>query len=216
MEVLATICFLLALVRMSFADVSAVMQALPLVVTFGAAVFLKEPVGWRRWAAILVGFVGVMIIIRPGFAGFQPAMILMVFSVVFAAIRDLITKSLPATVHSYWVTVATAILVALFGLSATTVLQQWTSVTRGNRQRCPVSIHQPRVGHRVWFRCVRGNTRLHHNAGFGYCRGHRYLRLESRAKASETGIAVAQGLHDCVNCRAWMIKTKKKRVTVNF
>ncbi len=129
MEVLATIAFLVALVRISFADVSAVMQSLPLAVTFGAAVFLGEPVGWRRWAAILIGFVGVLIIIRPGFAGFQPATLLVVLSVLFAAARDLITRVLPSDVHSYWVTVATAILVAGFGLTSTTVLGQWVPVS---------------------------------------------------------------------------------------
>lgn len=129
MEVLATITFLIALVRIPFADVSAVMQSLPLAVTFGAAVFLGEPVGWRRWIAILAGFVGVLIIIRPGFVGFQSATLLVVLSVLFAAARDLITRTLPPDVHSYWVTVATAIMVALFGLTATTVLGQWQAVS---------------------------------------------------------------------------------------
>jgi len=129
MEVLATIVFLIALVRIPFADVSAVMQSLPLAVTFGAAVFLGEPVGWRRWAAILVGFIGVLIIIRPGFTGFQPATLLVVLSVLFAAARDLITRVLPSDVHSYWVTVATALMVAGYGLISTTVLGQWEPIT---------------------------------------------------------------------------------------
>lgn len=129
MEVLATITFLIALVQISFADLSAVMQALPLAVTFGAAVFLGEPVGWRRWTAILVGFLGVLIIIRPGLAGFQPAMLLVVLSVLFAATRDLITKVLPADVHSYWVTMTTAIMVAIYGLTSTTVLGQWQPIS---------------------------------------------------------------------------------------
>jgi len=128
MEVLATILFLLALVRIAFADVSAVMQSLPLAVTFGAAVFLREPVGWRRWSAILIGFIGVIIIIRPGMAGFQPAMLLVAASVLFAAARDLITRTLPGDVHNYWVTAATAVFVAVFGLAATTVLQQWQAI----------------------------------------------------------------------------------------
>jgi len=129
MEVLATITFLVALVRIPFADVSAVMQSLPLAVTFGAAVFLGEAVGWRRWAAILVGFIGVLIIIRPGYVGFQPATILVVMSVFFAAARDLITRALPADVHSYWVTVATGVMVASYGFGSTTLLGQWEPLT---------------------------------------------------------------------------------------
>lgn len=129
LEVLATIAFLIALVRISFADVSAVMQSLPLVVTFGAALFLGEAVGWRRWAAIIVGFIGVLIIIRPGYVGFQPATLLVVLAVLFAAARDLVTRTLPADVNSYWVNVATAVSVALFGLIATTLLGEWHSIT---------------------------------------------------------------------------------------
>jgi len=129
MDVFATIFFLVALMVLPFGDVSAVMQSLPLAVTFGAAVFLKEPVGWRRWSAIIVGFIGVMVIIRPGFAGFEPAMLLVVVSVVFAAGRDLITKTLSSDIHSYWITLATAIAVALFGLISTTVLGHWQPVS---------------------------------------------------------------------------------------
>ena len=128
LEVLATIAFLIALVRIPFADVSAVMQSLPLVVTLGAALFLGEAVGWRRWAAIMVGLFGVLIIIRPGFVGFQGATLLVVLAVLFAAARDIITRTLPADVNSYWVNVATAVSVALFGLIATTALGQWQPI----------------------------------------------------------------------------------------
>jgi len=129
LEVLATIAFLIALVRISFADVSAVMQSLPLMVTLGAALFLGEAVGWRRWAAIIVGLIGVLIIIRPGYIGFQPATLLVVLAVLFAAARDLITRTLPADVNSYWVNVATALSVATFGLLATTVLGEWQPIS---------------------------------------------------------------------------------------
>ena len=57
-EVVASILYLKALSLMAFANVSAIMQSLPLAVTLGAALFLGEPVGWRRWTAILVGFLG--------------------------------------------------------------------------------------------------------------------------------------------------------------
>lgn len=129
MEVLATIVFLMGLVRIPFADVSAVMQSLPLAVTAGAVVFLGEVVGWRRWAAILVGFFGVLIIIRPGTLSFDPAILLIVLSVIFAAARDLVTRTLPKQVDSYWVTVATAVMVVMFAVVATSTTAQWQVVT---------------------------------------------------------------------------------------
>ena len=70
-EVGATIGFLTALAHMPLANVTAILQALPLTVTMAAALFLGEAVGWRRWLAIGVGLAGVMIIIRPGMDGFS-------------------------------------------------------------------------------------------------------------------------------------------------
>jgi drug/metabolite transporter (DMT)-like permease len=70
-EAAATLCFITALSRLPLATVSAILQALPLVVTMGAALFFSEPVGWRRWAAIFVGLIGVLVILRPGFEGFN-------------------------------------------------------------------------------------------------------------------------------------------------
>ena len=62
--------FLTALFNMPIANVTAILQSLPLTITLAAAVFLREPVGWRRLGAILVGFAGVMLIVRPGAADF--------------------------------------------------------------------------------------------------------------------------------------------------
>jgi drug/metabolite transporter (DMT)-like permease len=61
---------------------SAVIQANPLLVTLGAALFLGERVGWRRWLAILVGLFGVMLIIRPGTAGFDASIWLAVIAAI--------------------------------------------------------------------------------------------------------------------------------------
>ena len=60
-ELVATVLFLIALTRMPLANISAVLQALPLAVTMGAALFFGETVGWRRWLAIAAGFTGVML-----------------------------------------------------------------------------------------------------------------------------------------------------------
>lgn len=129
MEVLATFTFLFALARIALSDVFAVLQSLPLVVTLGAVLFFNERVGWRRWAAIAIGFAGVLIIIRPGFEGFQPAILLVVLAVLFAAGRDLMTKAMPTDVHSFWVTSATAVMVCASGLIACTVVEAWQPVS---------------------------------------------------------------------------------------
>ncbi len=66
MEALASVTYISALGQIPLANASAIMQALPLAVTLGATLFLGEPVGWRRWTAIIAGFIGVLIVLRPG------------------------------------------------------------------------------------------------------------------------------------------------------
>lgn len=89
----------LSLVPMS--TVAAVFQATPLAITLGAALFLGEQVGWRRWSAILVGFCGVLLIIRPGMAGFNPASLIVLGAVAGIATRDLISRRLPSDMSSF-------------------------------------------------------------------------------------------------------------------
>lgn len=113
------------------ANVSAVLQALPLAVTMGAALFLAEPVGWRRWLAILSGFGGVMIIIRPGFEGFNAYALLALVTVTFCAVRDLATRRIPDEIPSLLVSVTTAIAVTIGGGVLIVPFGGWTPVEAG-------------------------------------------------------------------------------------
>ncbi|TMV36711.1 EamA/RhaT family transporter, partial [Thioclava sp. BHET1] len=70
-EAVSTACFLLALKHMPLANITAVLQALPLAVTLGAAVVFGERIGWRRAVAVMIGLIGVLVIIRPGSSGFS-------------------------------------------------------------------------------------------------------------------------------------------------
>lgn len=104
-EALAAVSFATSLALVDISVVAAVFQATPLVITMGAALFLGEQVGWRRWSAILVGFAGVLMIIRPGLSGFEPAALLVLVSVGAVAARDLLTRvmdsAVPSTVVSF-------------------------------------------------------------------------------------------------------------------
>jgi drug/metabolite transporter (DMT)-like permease len=94
-EIMGRLCFTLALALTPLSNASAILQATPLVVAIGAAVFFGETVGWRRWTAILVGLCGVLIILRPGLSGFEPASIFAVLGTIGFAGRDLATKAAP-------------------------------------------------------------------------------------------------------------------------
>jgi len=128
-EAAATLLFLTAISRMPFATISAILQALPLAVAVGAAVFLGESVGWRRWGAIGIGFVGVLIIIRPGSTSFDVFTLMVVGSVLFAAARDLVTRQLPEALPSLLVSGATTVTIALMGITLTQAQGNWQPVS---------------------------------------------------------------------------------------
>jgi drug/metabolite transporter (DMT)-like permease len=105
-EVLGTFGFVTALTLIPLSTASAILQAAPIVVTAGAALFLGERVGWRRWSAVVVGFAGVMLILRPGAEAFDPASLWAVQGMVALAARDLVTRrmppGLPTLVVAFW------------------------------------------------------------------------------------------------------------------
>ncbi|MEX0278399.1 MAG: DMT family transporter [Ruegeria sp.] len=115
-EAFGAITFVTALSLVELSTVAAVFQAMPLAVTMGAALFLGEHVGWRRWSAIGVGFVGVLMIIRPGLEGFQPESLFVVVSVFAIAARDLITRRLDVRIASSVVAFQAYIAVTLAGV----------------------------------------------------------------------------------------------------
>ncbi|NOD78060.1 MULTISPECIES: DMT family transporter [unclassified Ruegeria] len=114
-EGVGAVTFVTALSLIDLSTVAAVFQAMPLAVTMGAALFLGEQVGWRRWSAIGVGFIGVLMIIRPGLEGFQPESLFVVLTVIAIAARDLITRKLDVRVASTVVAMQAYIAVALAG-----------------------------------------------------------------------------------------------------
>lgn len=115
-EASATYFFLNALLHMPLANLTALLQVLPLAVTLGAAVFFGEKVGWRRYAAIGIGFCGMLLIVRPGPEGFSLDAIYGLASVACVTLRDLATRKLSAQVPSLTVALTSALSVA--GLAA--------------------------------------------------------------------------------------------------
>ena len=108
-EICTTVAFLTALKYMPLANVTAILQALPLAITLAAALFLSEPVGWRRWSAILVGFIGVLIVVRPGLEGFNSYSIVALIAILFITLREIITRKLSSEVPTITVVLSTAV-----------------------------------------------------------------------------------------------------------
>jgi len=84
--------FIVAIQYVPLADAVAVTFVAPFIVTVLGALVLKEPVGIRRWLAVVVGFIGMVIVIRPGQGVFHPAIFLILFAAFFFAIRQLVSR----------------------------------------------------------------------------------------------------------------------------
>lgn len=113
-EIGATYFFLSALLHMPIANITAIMQVLPLAVTLASAVFFKEAVGPRRWIAIAIGFVGMLLIVRPGTEGFDAWSVYALIAVICVTVRDLTTHRMSAALPSMTVTLAASIGVLIF------------------------------------------------------------------------------------------------------
>ena len=114
-EVFATYFFFTALFQIPIANAAAIMQALPLTVTLAAAYFLGEAIGWRRISAILVGFIGVILIIQPGLDGFNIFSLYCLMAVFACTLRDIATRRLDKDTPTIFVTLVTVIVVAIGG-----------------------------------------------------------------------------------------------------
>lgn len=118
-ELLGAVFFVTAIALTPLSSASAILQITPLLVTIGAVIFFREKVGWRRWSAVFVGFMGVLLILRPGFGGFMPASIFALLGSVFLAARDLSTRAMKVDLPS--VTIALYAFIA-FGISGILII----------------------------------------------------------------------------------------------
>ena len=127
-EIAAAYFFITALMNMPLANVSAILQALPLTVTLGSALVFREAVGWRRAVAIGVGFVGMLLIVRPGPEGFNVWSLYGLAAVVSVTVRDLATRRLSPDVPGLTVTLSAAVAVLLF-FAVFSLGETWQPVT---------------------------------------------------------------------------------------
>ena len=96
--------FTSAMVLIPMSLLASILQATPLFVTLGAAILLGEKVGWRRWSAIFIGFLGIIIILQPGYGSFQLASLLGLAAVLCLALRDVVTRDMATEIPTLTVT----------------------------------------------------------------------------------------------------------------
>lgn len=127
-ELFGSYFFLTALFQMPLANLSAILQALPLTVSLAAALVFGDALGWRRLSAITIGFVGVLLIVQPGSEGFNTWSLYGVMAVLFVTVRDLATRRLSADVPGMTVTFITAAAV-MAGAGLASLTEEWAPIS---------------------------------------------------------------------------------------
>ena len=114
--VVTSFLFMVAIKHMPLADITAIMFATPIIMTALAPYFLGEQVGWRRWTAVIVGFGGILLMIRPsGDALLWPALLALA-ATFFNSFRDIATRHLSRTEDANGIMICTTGCVMLGGL----------------------------------------------------------------------------------------------------
>ena len=99
-EIIGRLFYVLAITLTPLSSATVILQATPLIVVAGAALVFREQVGWWRWAAILIGLVGVIVIIQPGADSFSILSILAIIGMLGFAGRDLASRAAPVTLST--------------------------------------------------------------------------------------------------------------------
>jgi S-adenosylmethionine uptake transporter len=110
--------------------VTSILQTLPLTVTLAAALIFKEAVGWRRMLAIVIGFCGMLLIVRPGTDGFTVHSIYVLIAVACVTVRDLAARRLSKEVPSLTVTLVGSLFVTVFAGMAGIASGEWAVMDR--------------------------------------------------------------------------------------
>lgn len=127
-EAAVAFLFITGVSHLPLANISAILQATPIILMLISVMLGIEEVGWRRWSAIVIGFLGVLLIVKPSPAGLNAYALLALGSAVLVAVRDLITRRIDAHVPTSVIAMSATTAVALAGI-ALAIGETWVSPT---------------------------------------------------------------------------------------
>ncbi len=128
LDVAGTISYLYALFQLPLAEATTINMAAPLLMVMLAVVYLREAVHWQRWLAVIIGFAGVLLVVRPGGANFTWWAVLCLGATALNAARDVYTRTIASRVPSLIITITGCAVTALITVAITTV-QGWQPVS---------------------------------------------------------------------------------------
>src|SRR5205823_5367406 len=164
---LAMVLFTTALTHMPLAELSAINLVSPLLITAAAVIFFAEEVGWRRWIAIIVGFFGTVLIIKPTPGAFNAWALLGVATAFVGVARDMITRRLdpkiPSVVISFMAAFASMVIGPIMG-----VFEEWRPMALFDIGMLAVSATFVASGHFMVVVAFRGSVDVAAIAPFRY------------------------------------------------
>jgi drug/metabolite transporter (DMT)-like permease len=151
----AMIMFTSALVHMPLAELSAINLLSPLIITALAVIFFAEEVGWRRWSAIIVGFIGTLFIVKPAAANFNAWALLGIATAFAGASRDVVTRRLDPRIPSLVISFMAAVGSAVIGL-ALWLVEDWRAMALVDVGMLAISAAFVSIGHLLIVIAFRG------------------------------------------------------------
>ena len=127
---LGTLAYLISLFHLPLANTNAINMAAPLFITVFAALLFHERVAAARWAAVGVGFTGVLLVVQPAGSAFNAFALLCLLGALLNASRDIVTRTIPRGVHALLITLTTAVIVLLLS-AGWGLFQPWRPLTAG-------------------------------------------------------------------------------------
>ena len=156
---MALVLFTSALIHMPLADLSAMNLVSPLIITALAVVLFGEEVGWRRWTAIVIGFLGTLLIVKPTPANFNAWALLGIACAFAAAIRDIITRQLSAAIPTIGISFMAAFATVIIG-GIMYFLEDWRPMAPSDVGLLAIAALLIAAGHFLIVIAFRGNARM--------------------------------------------------------
>ncbi|MCB1474845.1 MAG: DMT family transporter [Rhodobiaceae bacterium] len=128
-EISCTLLYLTSLMHMPIPNSTAILQTAPLFLTIYAALIIKEGVGWRRWSAVIFGFIGMLLIVKPGTDGFNAYAVLAIVAALMVTTRDLLTRVMPHDIPAITITLITMAGLSAAGGVLTLATGEWAPVS---------------------------------------------------------------------------------------
>lgn len=164
---LAMVLFTTALIHMPLAELSAINLVSPLIITAAAVFLFAEEVGWRRWTAIVVGFMGTLLIVKPTPGAFNAWALLGVATAFAGVARDMITRKLepgiPSLLISFLAAAGSMVIGPILGLFET-----WRPMAAFDIGMLAISAAFVASGHFLVVVAFRGNVDVAAIAPFRY------------------------------------------------